>query len=123
MYADMRREFAAYVELEKGSFPLARVITDFDTAYWENDRQTCRNLLHQAETLLGKETLLVAFPSALMIAVSYFGLGENDKGFEWLERSYSRREDLLPTIKFEPELDGVRNDPRYLDLLKRLGQG
>jgi TolB-like protein len=123
MYPDMRREFAAYVELEKGSFPLARVITDFDTAYWENDRQTCKNLLHQAETLLGKETLLEAFPSALMIAVSYFGLGENDKGFEWLERSYSRREDLIPSIRLAPELDGVRTDPRYLDLLKRLGLG
>jgi len=122
MYADMRREFAAWVELEKGFLPLARVIADFYIAYFENDRQTCRNILHGAEALLGKETLLKeATASALMIAVSYFGLGENDKGFEWLEQSYSRRENFLLTIKFEPELDGVRTDPRYLDLLKRLG--
>jgi TolB-like protein len=121
MYADMRREFAAWVELEKGSFPFARAIADFYTAYFENDIQKCRNILHGAETLLGKETLLEAFIGAFEIAVAYFGLGENDKGFEWLERSYSRREAGFPSIRLEPELDGVCNDPRYLDLMKRLG--
>jgi hypothetical protein len=48
-------------------------------------------------------------------------VGENDKGFEWLERSYSRREGYLTGITHWTQLDGVRNDPRYLDLLKRLG--
>jgi TolB-like protein len=117
MYADMRRELAAYVELDQGSFPFARMIADFYVAYWENDRQTCISLLHEKEALVGKEMTFDAYS----VALTYFGLGENDKGFEWLERSYSRREAILANIKLEPELDGVRTDPRYLDLLKRLG--
>jgi hypothetical protein len=39
---------------------------------------------------------------------------------EWLERAYSVKEDL-GYIKYEPDYDGVRADPRYLDLLKKLG--
>ena len=55
------------------------------------------------------------------IADLYFFLGDVDKGFEWLERAYSKREEGLLTIQWDWDLDGVRTDPRYLDLLKRLG--
>ena len=48
-------------------------------------------------------------------------MGENDKGFEWLERSYARKEPNLMYIKCYEDLDGVRTDPRYIDLVKRLG--
>jgi len=53
----------------------------------------------------------------------FFFLGDVEKGFEWLERAYSNRERGLFNIQFEGYLDGVRTDPRYLDLLKRLGLG
>jgi hypothetical protein len=46
---------------------------------------------------------------------------ETTGGFQWLEHSYSRREVSLTWITGDPSFDGVRNDPRYLDLLKRLG--
>jgi tetratricopeptide (TPR) repeat protein len=117
MYAYMRREFAAYVELEQGSSPYARTRADFDAAYYENDGQTCSRLLPELETYFGKEM----GPSAFEVAVACFSAGENDKGFEWLERSYSMGEGYLPYIRFYLQLDGVRTDPRYLDLLKRLG--
>jgi tetratricopeptide (TPR) repeat protein len=117
MYADMRREFAAYVELEQGSLPYTRTIADFYTAYYENDTQACRKLLPELEARFGKEMGL----GAMDVASAYFYLGENDKGLEWLERSYSRREPFLWSIGLWPELDGLRNDPRYLDLVKRLG--
>jgi len=117
MFADMRREWAAWVELEQGSLPFARTYADFYTAYYENDKQTCRNLLPELEAHVEKETGLDAFE----VAAAYFGLGENDKGFDWLERSYSRKERSLGYIRLPEQLDGVRNDPRYLDLLKRLG--
>jgi hypothetical protein len=48
-------------------------------------------------------------------------LGDVDKGFEWLERAYSMREGMLLNIRWYVNLDSVRTDPRYLDLLKRLG--
>ena len=48
-------------------------------------------------------------------------MGDVDKGFEWLERAYQKRDSGLLEIQMDWTLDGVRNDPRYLDLLKRLG--
>jgi TolB-like protein/tetratricopeptide (TPR) repeat protein len=117
MFDDMKREFAAWVELQQGSLPFARAWADFYTAYYENDRQTCRRLLPELEAHFGKEMGLDAYD----VALAYFCVGENDKGFEWLERSYSRKEGSLGWIKLRPELDGVRTDLRYLDLLKRLG--
>jgi hypothetical protein len=117
VFADMRHEWAAWVELEQGSLPWARAYADFYTAYYENDKQTCRNLLPELEAHFEKERGLDAYD----FAVAYFCVGESDKGFEWLGRSYSRKERSLLYIKLSPQLDDVRDDPKYLDLLKRLG--
>jgi hypothetical protein len=59
--------------------------------------------------------------NATAIADLHFYLGEMDKGFEWLELAYSERESSLLDIQWDWDLDQVRTDPRYLDLLKRLG--
>jgi len=117
MFDEMKREFATYVELDQASWPLAKMLADFYAAYYENDRQTCSNLLPEFEAHFGEETGFDAYD----VAVAHFCLGENDKGFEWLGRSYSRREFGLGSIQLPEELDGVRDDPRYIDLLKRLG--
>jgi len=117
MLDDMRREFAAWVKLQQGSLPYARALADFYTAYYENDSQTCRSLIPGLEAYFGKEMGI----SALQIACAYFCVGENDKGFEWLERSYSRKEGALSWMQVWWELDGVRADWRYVDLLKRFG--
>jgi hypothetical protein len=77
-----------------------------------------RELLPECETHVGEENGVI---DACEIASYYFYLGENEKGFEWLERSYSRREVSLLWITVLPDFDRVRTDPRYLDLLKRLG--
>jgi hypothetical protein len=61
--------------------------------------------------------------TATEIADLHFFLGDVDEGFEWLERAYSKREGGLLLIQRRWFLDGVRTDPRYLDLLKRLGLG
>ncbi|HEX9764599.1 MAG TPA: tetratricopeptide repeat protein, partial [Candidatus Acidoferrales bacterium] len=53
-------------------------------------------------------------------AVVYVGLGENDRAFDWLERAYQERSCWLPFIKLNPLFDGLRSDPRYGDLLRRL---
>jgi hypothetical protein len=85
-------------------------------AYFEGDKHRVRELLPKVEAHLGQTPFY-----SYNIAGFHFYLGEVDKGFEWLEKSYSRREDSLLDIKWDWDLDGVRNDPRYLDLLKRLG--
>jgi adenylate cyclase len=117
MFEEMRREYKLWVELRKDSWPLAETIARIDMASLEDDKETVRKLLPELETHVGREQGISAFS----MAEYYFYLGENDKGFELLERSYSRKEFGPMKITVEPDFDGVRTDPRYLDLLKRLG--
>jgi tetratricopeptide (TPR) repeat protein len=54
-------------------------------------------------------------------AVIYLGLGEDDKVFEWLEKGFEERDFLMPWINPMPDFDRLRSDPRYQDLMRRLG--
>jgi TolB-like protein len=117
MFEEMRREYEAWVELRKDSWPLAERAARAWMAFFEDDKETFRGLLHELETHVGEENGMDAYT----IAEGYFYLGENDSGFEWLERSYSRRESSLPNVTNDDFFDGVRTDPRYLGLMKRLG--
>jgi adenylate cyclase len=59
--------------------------------------------------------------SPYSIALVRFQLGDNDKGFELLERAYRDHDRYLFAMAIDPELDGVRSDPRYLSMLERIG--
>ncbi|HWY54931.1 MAG TPA: tetratricopeptide repeat protein [Terriglobales bacterium] len=60
------------------------------------------------------------YVSPYYIARLHSALGEQDRAFEWLEKAYEVRDDQLPEVKAEPLFDGVRSDPRYADLLRRM---
>jgi tetratricopeptide (TPR) repeat protein len=115
MFDEMKREFAAQVSLLRSTYPLIQVAVDAQIAYFEDDSKTLKRLLPELEA--HPETSAEAYS----IARYYFFLGDNDKGFNWLEKSYSMKEFGLRHIQNDHDFDGVRNDPRYLDLLKRLG--
>jgi serine/threonine protein kinase len=55
------------------------------------------------------------------VACIYAGLGEHDRAFAALENAYQERVGALHHIKVEPLMDPLRSDPRFLDLLRRLG--
>jgi len=59
--------------------------------------------------------------SSYMMALSYFVMGDLDQGFESLDRAFHSGEHELVNMKIEFELDGVRTDPRYAAMLKKLG--
>jgi TolB-like protein/DNA-binding winged helix-turn-helix (wHTH) protein/Flp pilus assembly protein TadD len=58
--------------------------------------------------------------SAFQIAQGYAFRGESDKSFEWLERAYQQRDPGLTTIKTDPLLKHLHQDPRYAELLKKM---
>ena len=58
---------------------------------------------------------------AFSIALAYVGLGETDRAFEWLEKSYAERDVWLRCAWWNPMFAGVRDDPRMTDLLRRMG--
>jgi len=55
------------------------------------------------------------------IAGIYSTLGERDQAFEWLEKAYQVRDDQLTRIMIDPIFGSIRSDPRYTDLLRRMG--
>ena len=62
-----------------------------------------------------------AYVPPTTIAWLYFALGENDKGFMWLDRAYEAGDLWLSFTKIDPVFDNVRSDPRYKELLKKIG--
>jgi serine/threonine protein kinase/Flp pilus assembly protein TadD len=55
------------------------------------------------------------------IATYYALMGDRDHTFEWLEKGYAERSGRMEYIKVEDSLEPFHSDPRYIDLLKRMG--
>jgi DNA-binding winged helix-turn-helix (wHTH) protein/TolB-like protein/Tfp pilus assembly protein PilF len=71
------------------------------------------------EQLRKKEKSRYVSPSN--VALVYANLGDNGQAFAYLERAYAERDWLMTFLKVEPLLDGLRSDPRFADLLRRVG--
>jgi hypothetical protein len=54
------------------------------------------------------------------VAQDYARLGDKEKAFLWLEKCYAERVGLLG-LKVEPALDSLHSDPRFADLVRRVG--
>lgn len=55
-----------------------------------------------------------------VVARAYVELGDRDKAFEELNRSFEKREAPLQWLRVEPQFDPLRDDPRFKDLLRRM---
>jgi len=68
-----------------------------------------------------KELRKKRYIPAIYIAVIYSGLSDKDQAFAWLEKNYQERSDGMTYLKIERLFDSLRFDPRYQDLMKRVG--
>jgi len=55
------------------------------------------------------------------MALVCLGLGERDRAFTWLEKAFTQRSPFFVWLKVFPELDRIRSDPRFQDLVRRVG--
>jgi TolB-like protein len=98
-----------------GYMPLA--ISKLGLAYsLRGDRVKAHEVLREAQARFRE----LGFPSTVLAEI-HGGLGDRDKFFECLNRAYDERSPLLPWLKIYPEYDAMRTDPRYDELLRRLG--
>jgi DNA-binding winged helix-turn-helix (wHTH) protein/TolB-like protein len=55
------------------------------------------------------------------LANLYVRLGQKDEAFAWLEKSFEARDAATLQFKIEPAFDSLRNDPRYVQLIHKIG--
>jgi adenylate cyclase len=54
------------------------------------------------------------------LALIYGDLGDNDTAFNYLEKSFERRQISLSSIKIDPKFDKLRKDPRFDEFVKKI---
>jgi len=59
--------------------------------------------------------------SAYRIAVLYADLGDKDQAFRWLNTAYQERDAGLVALKTDFLLDPIRSDPRFAELVRKVG--
>jgi TolB-like protein/Flp pilus assembly protein TadD len=79
-------------------------------------RAEARQLLEELEAKYARRESLGQHLAEVCI-----GLGEKDEAFMWLEKDFEQRSGRLPNIAWRYVFDDVRSDPRYMDLVRRMG--
>jgi serine/threonine protein kinase/tetratricopeptide (TPR) repeat protein len=78
----------------------------------------CRDMMRKYLEFYSDPSNPDYFPMSAALTAAY--LGEKDLAFKYLEQAYATRQGII-WLKTEPQLDNIRSDPRYFDLLKRIG--
>jgi serine/threonine protein kinase/Tfp pilus assembly protein PilF len=73
--------------------------------------------IHDEMVKLAKQSYVASY----FFAGIYVGLGEGDRAIEYLEKSYEERSHWLIYLHLDPGMDALRSDPRFQDLLQRVG--
>ncbi len=58
---------------------------------------------------------------AMIVTWAYLGVGDKDKTLAWLEKAYAEHSIELVSLKVNPGYDPLRSDPRFEDLIRRVG--
>jgi TolB-like protein/Tfp pilus assembly protein PilF len=61
------------------------------------------------------------YVSPFEFAAIHLALGEHDRGFTWLSRAVDDRAFEMTAIRVDPRVQAVSGDPRFADIVKRLG--
>ena len=75
-----------------------------------------RNILDTLFALNKKEHV-----SPFFIALVYAGLNDKEKALEWLEKACEEKSGSVRYLKMEPRLQNLRNEPRYIAMMKKIG--
>ena len=123
------RSGLAGVYAQKGMYD--QEMDEIETALKLNGRPEVAAALRRAYTEAGLKGMLlkdielksnanhrVYAPAS--VAADYARLGNKDKAFQWLERAWNERTQWA-YLKVDPGWDGLRSDPRFADLLRRIG--
>ncbi len=113
-YPEAIAEFSQAVKLSGGnSEPLA---LNGYASVLSGDVAKGRAVLKELKSLESQRYL----PPSNLALLSYV-LGEKDEAFSWLEKAYQDRDIRLCRLKVDSKWDSMRSDPRFVEILKRIG--
>ena len=98
----------------------AEALTRVEAAKREYPKSGYRGALKRALAVEEEQAKRI-YTDPAWIAGHYAFLGEKDQAFAWLEKAFAEKSDFLLYLKIHPNFDSLRSDPRYADLLKRMG--
>jgi serine/threonine protein kinase/TolB-like protein/Flp pilus assembly protein TadD len=75
----------------------------------------------EAQAILDKLKTTKEYVSPAELAVLYFGLGDKEGALTSLERAYAAHDLQMQSLKIDSHYDSLRSDPRFQDLLRRVG--
>jgi tetratricopeptide (TPR) repeat protein len=116
MHKEAASHFQTAVELVGGDeqYSLALVFLAANYAKIPEKREEAKKILTKLEYMSG-------YVSPATLAIIYIALDDKDKAFENLEKAYLEKDLQLRFIGVGYEYDELRQDPRFADLLKRIG--
>ena len=68
-----------------------------------------------------KESAKSNYVPSVLVAEACVRVGDKECAFEWLEKGFEERDDLMINLKVEPVFDSLHSDPRFQDLVRRVG--
>jgi TolB-like protein/class 3 adenylate cyclase len=114
MYPEAISEFSQAVKLSGGnSEPLA---LNGYASVLSGDTAKGRAVLQELKSLESQRYV----PPSNLALLSYV-LGEKDEAFSWLEKAYRDRDIRLCRLKVDSKWDSMRSEPRFVEILNRLG--
>ncbi len=113
MYEDAVREFQKYIELSGDRTMTAWVGRAY--AVWGKRSEAERYLQEAIKSASGQTV------SSYPIAAIYAAMGDKERALEWLEHVYADRSYYVIHLKTDPVFDSLRSDPRFQDLMRRIG--
>ncbi len=92
-------------------------LVDFATILAQSgQKEEARKHLAEINQLAGQMYL-----SPVGIARLHAALGDRERAFEWLQTAFDGRSDHLLGMASDPDFDSLRADPRFTELLKKVG--
>jgi serine/threonine protein kinase/Tfp pilus assembly protein PilF len=114
LYDAAIKEFQKATDISAGS---REYLADLGHAYaLAGKTEEAHKILEELQRLSKQK-----YADASDIAMLYVGLGEIDEAFQWLEKAFEERAWGLSFLEIQPEFDRIRSDPRYKELLKKIG--
>jgi len=114
MYIEALRQFSKGRQLS-GDHPVMIALYGHALAL-SGDAAGARKALAELQRLAQSR-----YVSSLYFAAVYTGLGENRTALDWLDRAYKERNDRLLYLGADPMADPLRSDPRFTQLMAKIG--